>query len=493
MKSVKPGLKVSTKLNLVFLLSLMVITGAQTWLYNNTNRQIALSISIALTLIAYGVMWLFNHRVVTRSLSKLLEVAQRWQAGDFSARADLQTRDEFQLIGETYNQLSTELNQSMKGLEKTITERTLTLQRRARQMQAAAEVGRAAVTIRDLDVLLPEVTRLISARFDVYHVGIFLLDDTGEYAVLRAANSPGGKLLVQQGHKLKIGVQGIVGYVASKGEPRISLDVGSDSIHYKNPHLTETQSEMALPLSVGGKILGVLDVQSSRAAAFTPEDASILQIMADQIAIAIDNAHLLAESRQALEASRRAYGELSRELWAKFLKSRPNLSYIASKDNGKLVRSQKTWYPELTVAEQSGQVVKAEGKSIAIPIKLRDNVIGVFRLQKSLHSPDWSDEEIQLVQSISDQVSTALESARLYNETQRRAERERLAGEITARLRSTNDPQEILKSAVQELRKALDASQAQVIITEATIQQHEQAERKNGNESAELSDDETTV
>lgn len=493
MKSVNPGLKVSTKLNLVFLLSLMVITGAQTWLHNNTNRQIALSISIALTLIAYGVMWVFNHRVVTRSLSILLDVARRWQAGDFSARVDLQTRDEFQQIGETYNQLSTELNQSLKGLEKTIAERTLTLQRRARQMQAASEVGRAAVTIRDLDILLPEVTRLISARFDVYHVGIFLLDETGEYAVLRAANSPGGKILVQEMHKLKVGVQGIVGYVASKGEPRISLDVGSDSIHYKNPHLPETRSEMALPLSVAGKILGVLDVQSTRAAAFTPEDASILQMMADQIAIAIDNAHLLAESRQALEASRRAYGELSRELWAEFLKSRPNLSYIASKDSSRLIKSQKTWFPELSVAEQSGQVVKADSNSIAVPIKLRDNVIGVFRLQKSQYAPEWSEEEIQLVQSISDQVSTALESARLYNETQRRAERERLAGEITAKLRSTNDPQEILKTAAQELRRALDASQAQVLITEAIFETSEQEDRKNGKGSAEISSEGTVV
>lgn len=489
MKSLKPGLRVSTKLNLVFLLSLIVITGVQTWLYNNTNRQTALSISIALTLVAFGVLWLFNYQVVTRSLSKLLEVARRWQAGDFSAQVDLQTRDEFQQIGETYNHLSTELNQSLKGLEKTIAERTLTLQRRARQMQAAAEVGRAAVTIRDLDILLPEVTRLISARFDVYHVGIFLLDDRGEYAVMRAANSQGGKLLVQEGHKLKVGVQGIVGYVASKGEPRISLDVESDSIHYKNPHLPETQSEMALPLSVGGKILGVLDVQSSRAAAFTPEDASILQIMADQIAIAIDNAHLLAESRQALEASRRAYGELSRELWAKFLRARSNLGYIASKGSARTVASPKTWYPELAVAEQSGKAVRADGKCLAVPIKLRDNVIGVFRLQKRQNEPEWSDEEIQLVQSISDQVSSALESARLYAETQRRAERERLAGEITAKLRATNDPQEILKSAVQELRRALDASQAQVLITEATIINNGHEDRKNGDESSDIPDE----
>lgn len=482
MMSGKRNPKVSTKLNLVFLLSLLIITGIQTWLHYNTNKQIALLVSIALTLIAYGILWVFTSRVVTSSLRKLLDVAQRWREGDFTARVDLNTRDEFQLLGETYNQLSTELNQSLKGLEKTIAERTLTLQRRARQMQAAAEVGRAAVTIRDLDILLPEATRLISARFDVYHVGIFLLDDAGEYAILRAANSQGGKLLLHEEHKLKIGAQGIVGYVARKGEPRISLDVGADLIHYKNPHLPETQSEMALPLSVGGKILGVLDVQSTRSSAFSPEDASILQIMADQIAIAIDNAHLLAESRQALEASRRAYGELSRDLWSKFLRARPNLSYIATKGSNKIIKSQKTWYPELSVAEQSGQIIRADSKSIAIPIKLRSHVIGVFRLQKSNDAGEWTDEEIELIRSISDQVSIALESARLYDDSQRRAERERLAGEITAKVRSYNNPQEILKSAVQELRKALNASQAQVIIAESSISKDALTSKKNGNE-----------
>jgi GAF domain-containing protein/HAMP domain-containing protein len=482
MVSGKRNFKVSTKLNLVFLLSLLIITGIQTWLHFNTNQQTALSVSIVLTLIAFGVLWVFTYRVVTRSLRKLLEVAQRWREGDFAARVDLHTMDEFQLLGDTYNQLSTELNQSLKGLEKTIAERTLTLQRRARQMQAAAEVGRAAVTIRDLDILLPEATRLISARFDVYHVGIFLLDDEGEYAILRAANSQGGKLLLQEGHKLKIGAQGIVGYVARKGEPRISLEVSADLIHYKNPYLPDTQSEMALPLSVGGKILGVLDVQSTRSSAFSPEDASILQIMADQIAIAIDNAHLLAESRQALEASRRAYGELSRNLWSKFLVARPNLSYIAIKGSNHIIKSQKTWYPELSVAEQSGQIIRADGKSIAIPLKLRNQVIGAFRLQKSPDAGDWTDEEIELIQSISNQVSIALESARLYDNSQRKAERERLAGEITAKVRASNNPQEILKSAVIELRKALNASQAQVIITEASINKEAHTSKKNGND-----------
>ena len=464
----KRGMKVSTKLNLVFFMSLFVITGVQTWLRNHTDQQTAFAVSIAITILAFGILWVFTHRVITRSLSKLLSVAQQWRAGDLTAQVDLQSRDEFQQLGDTFNLLSTELNQSLKGLEKTVAERTLILQRRARQLQAAAEVGRAAVTIRDLDILLTEVTRLISIRFDVYHVGIFLLDEAGDYAILRAANSPGGKQMLQDHYRLNVEKQGLVGYVSRRGEPRIATDVETDLVHYKNPYLPETRSEIALPLSVGGKILGVLDVQSSRASVFSQEDASILQIMADQIAIAIDNAHLLAESRQALEVSRKAYGELSREIWQKFLTSQGILAYLSTKSDSGAAISPNEWYPELTVACESGEVVRAENNSIAIPITLRENVIGVFRLQKNDEEGAWTQEEIDLMQSITDQVSIALESARLYEDTQRRAERERLAGEISARMRETNNPQEILQTAVRELRQALQTNKAQVIITDSS-------------------------
>jgi GAF domain-containing protein/HAMP domain-containing protein len=465
MNTPRRGLKVSTKLNLVFLLSLLVITGVQTWLRSNTNQQIAFFVSILLTLAAFGILWVFTHRVVARSLNQIIRVVERWRAGELSAQVDLHTRDEFQQLGDAFNHLSTELNQSLKGLEKTVAERTIILQRRARQLQAAAEVGRAAVTIRDLEILLPEVTRLVGIRFDVYHVGIFLLDETGENAVLKASNSEGGNRLLLEQHKLKVGTQGIVGFVAGSGEPRISLDVGSDSIHFKNPHLPETRSEIALPLSVAGKILGVLDVQSTRANAFSNEDASILQIVADQIAIAIDNAHLLAESRHALEVSRRAYGQLSQEIWAKFLKSRPDLGYFTNKEGIAKERHSSGEYPELSIAIQTGQIIQAENNSLAVPIKLRDNVIGAFRCQKGTSQGDWTQEQIELLQSITDQVSIALEAARLYEDTQRRAERERLTGEITARLRSSNDPNEIMQIAVKELRKALSVSHAQVLLT----------------------------
>jgi GAF domain-containing protein len=472
--------KVSTKLNIMFLMSLVVITGIQTWLRNNTNQQIAFILSIFITLLAFGVLWLFTHRVVARSLSRLLLIAERWKSGDLTAQTKLNTADEFQQLGDTFNQLSNELNHTLKGLEKTVAERTLILQRRARQLQAAADVGRIAVTIRDLDILLPEVTRLISIRFDVYHAGIFLIDEVEDYAVLKASNSEGGKRMLQEQYRLKVGTQGLVGHVASNGEPRISLDVGTDTIHHKNPHLPETQSEIALPLGVGGVILGVLDVQSTRPAAFTEEDASILQIMADQVATAIDNARLLAENRKALEVSRRAYGELSREVWGKYLQTRPDIGFIVTGENPTIRAAKTRGLSEYPAHEESDLVEQGGELTVAVPIRLRDHIIGAFRLQKKDGTGKWSEDEIDLMQSIADQVSIALEASRLFDDSQRRADRERLAGEITARMRATNDPQEILQVAVRELRNALNASQAQVLLTDTLEKGKTPYMRNNG-------------
>jgi GAF domain-containing protein/HAMP domain-containing protein len=469
----------------MFLMSLFVITGLQTWLRDNTNQHIAFLLSIILTLIAFAVLWLFTHRVVARSLSKLLNVAERWRSGELTAQVELNTRDEFQQLGDTFNQLSYELNHSLKGLEKTVAERTLTLQRRARQLQAAADVGRVAVTIRDLDILLPEVTRLISIRFNVYHVGIFLIDENGEYALLKASTSNGGEQVLQEQYRLKVGTQGIVGLVASQGEPRISQDVGTDTIHYKNPYLPDTRSEIALPLSVAGSILGVLDVQSTRPAAFTEEDASILQIMADQVAIAIDNARLLTENSKALEVSRRAYGELSREVWSNYLKSRPDMGFVVSRDNLTARPSSRQKHSVMTMDRKSVDGDQVVGDTAEVPIKLRDHVIGVFHMQKA-GTTKWTEEEIEFMQSISDQVSIALEAARLFDDTQRRAERERLAGEITSRMRASNDPQEILQIAIKELRSALQVSKAQVIIAGAPEGEYSQNQRKTGGSSGSL-------
>lgn len=166
-------------------------------------------------------------------------------------------------------------------------------ERSINQLQVAAEIARDAAAKENLQGLLDHAVRLICERFQFYHTGIFLIDETSRYAVLRAAYgvSASQEMLKRQ-HKLKVGEEGIVGYVTSTGQPRVVLDTEVDSYHYKNPVLSETRSELTLPFRVGTKIIGALDVQSRNRGAFDQDDVNILQTMADLLAVAIHKANL---------------------------------------------------------------------------------------------------------------------------------------------------------------------------------------------------------
>jgi GAF domain-containing protein len=349
----------------------------------------------------------------------------------------------------------------LANLEKRVNDRTADLEHRAVQLQAAMEVGQAVASLRDLDELLPQVTRLIGERFQVYHVGIFLLDADGEYAVLRAANSPGGQQMLRQGYRLKVGEVGIVGYVTGEGKSRIAFNVGEDAIHFKNPYLPNTRSEMALPLIAGDRLLGALDVQSEAEAAFSEEDINVLRLLANQVAVAIENARLLGESQKALEAMRRAYGELSREAWLEKLRARP---VGIRRSTGGLVEISHSETPEGQALLKPERQSDTDGKTMSWQIRVRESTIGVIQAQKPGSRGNWTEQEINLMNTLTEQLGVALESARLYQETQRRAERERLAGEITAKMRASNDPQTILQTAVSELRQALQVDRAQVLL-----------------------------
>jgi nitrate/nitrite-specific signal transduction histidine kinase len=300
-------------------------------------------IALIAVLAAVAVSLLLT-RSISAPLANLAETATLIAAGDLRRSAEVKREDEIGTLGLAFNSMTGQLRDLIVGLEQRVTERTRDLERRAVQLQAAAEVGHAAASIRDLDELLPRVTHLISDRFGFYHAGVFLLDDAGEYAVLRAANSDGGRRMLDRGHRLRVGAQGIVGYVTGAGEPRIALDVGEDSIHFRNPDLPGTRSEMALPLIVGGRVLGALDVQSTEEAAFTQEDTEVLQVLADQVAVALENARLFADAQEALEATRRAFGEMSRRAWEETLRARPELGFRS--DERGVTSARDVWGPK---------------------------------------------------------------------------------------------------------------------------------------------------
>ena len=349
------------------------------------------------------------------------------------------------------------LSEAQERLELRVQERTADLQKRARYLQATVTVARDAASILDVNELLSRVVRLISEQFNFYHAGLFLIDETGEWAELKASSSEGGERMLARNHRLRVGVQGTVGYVASRGVPRIALDVGEDAVYFSNPDLPETRSVMTLPLRARNEIIGVLDVQSREPEAFTEEDISVLSSLADQVALAISNARLFEQVQRSIDAERRAMGELTREAWMDLVRARPDLGFV-SESQGTYKLGSGSWLPEEEWVIQSGvsTVSEEDTSSLAVPVKVRDQVVGVIHAQLPERGGIWNEDRRTLMEVLAQQLGAALESARLYRQTQQRAAREQLTIEVSDRIRSSLNIDTILQTAVREIGEAMN-------------------------------------
>jgi GAF domain-containing protein len=353
-----------------------------------------------------------------------------------------------------------ELEAIRASLEERVQERTRELARRAGYLEATATVARDAASILNLQEMLDRVAALISERLGFYHTAIYLTDAAGEWAELQAAWGTGGKRMIARRHRVPVSGKGIVPYAIDRGEPRLALDVGADAVFLNNPDLADTRSEAALPLRARGQIIGALDVHSDQPQAFEQEDIVALQTLADQVGLAISNARLFRQAQESLEAERRAYGQLSGEAWEEMLRVNPNLGYLFSQ--GALARLENRPAGPLSAPGQvengNGDVPPSQMQELPelkLRVQARGNVIGTISAHKPDQAGTWTPEEIALLETLTEQLGTALESARLYQDSQRRATRERLIGEVTARMRETLDVEAVLKTAVGEVRQAL--------------------------------------
>ena len=425
-----------------------------TFLGEETRQTILNAVGVIFILLAVAGLASYGiGNSITAPLDKLTEVAKQVAAGNLDATAEVTTGDEIGILGNTLNNMSTTAKNLITNLEDMVVERTHVIERRFAQIQAVAEVGKAVAAQRDLEELLNLTTHLISSRFGFYHVGIFLLDPRNEYAILMAANSHGGKRMLDREHKLKVGAEGIVGTVASSGEARIALDVGDDAVYFDNPDLPETRSEMALPLIASGEVQGILDVQSLESNAFTADDIPTLQILADQLAIAVQNARMLRDTQEALFAARKATGEISQLGWQAMVKNFGATGYIGLA-HGEVVRATGKIDDYTKQALNAGNhLISDNHLTLSIPVIVRGQTIGVLKLTKPPHADAWTPEEINDVESLSDQMSNTLESARLYNEAQQRAAREQTIGEITTSITAATEVDDIIRETVTQLGK----------------------------------------
>ena len=414
-------------------------------------------------------------RRALRPVQELTETAAAISQGDLNRRAEVTSRDEVGVLARAFNGMTDQLSSLIATLEARVAERTRALESRLNQLQVAAQVAGEAAGILESQLLLQNVTRLISERFGFDHAGIFIVEQPGQmdpaasidpqpgYAVLRAASSEGGQKMLERSHRLRIGRQGIVGFVAASGMPRIALDVGSDAVFFNNPDLPLTRSELALPLKVQEKVIGVLDVQSNQESAFSEDDSSILQILADQVALAIQNARLLAESQQALHELETLYALKLQSGWRKRLGDQ-SLCYFLD-HRGVISRPSQILEPGLACAQTSAD---QELDAVA-PISLRGHQIGALRLRRGLESPGWSQEERELIRSAAGQLALSLENARLLADSQQKAVREKLSGEITARIRSSLDVETVIRTAMSEIADRMELARVEVQLDPASL------------------------
>ena len=344
-----------------------------------------------------------------------------------------------------------EVRQLSRSLEQQVEERTARLARRSAQLEAAARVAREVAAIQDVEQLLQEAVGLISERFGLYHAGIFLMDQTGEWLVMKAASSGGGQRMVQRGYRVRVGGEDPVGRATVRRSPvrRTTSPPGIDD-------LPLTKAEVALPLIARERVIGVLDLHSVREDAFDEEEVAILQVMADQIALAIDNTRLLVESQKALERVRRYQVEETLRSWREALLRRGiRPAYLYDQLSVRPLPPGETPLP-IGRGSLPGRVTVhsyPDGRSVLVaPIRVYDRTIGVLSFEAHR---TWGEDEIALVEAAVEQMGLALENARLLEETRRRAERERLVADITARVRASADVETILRTAVREIGAAL--------------------------------------
>jgi GAF domain-containing protein/HAMP domain-containing protein len=413
------------------------------------ERLLPIGASILMVMVIVGLLMA---RRLADPVQKMAAAAQQIGAGEWDAPLPQTGRDEIGVLAQAFSAMTVRLRDLMEGLERRVAERTRELERRATQIATGAEISYAASQMFDPDEMLSRVAGLIRERFDLYYVGVFLVDENGQNAVLRAGIGEAGRIMVEGGHKLAVGGASMVGWVCANAQARIALDVGQEAVRFANPLLPETRSEMALPLRARERVLGVLDIQSTLAQAFDEKDITALQGMADQIAVALENARLYQQAQSSLKEVERVNRLLTGGRWETFLRAQPNnFAEFHQVEHAPFT-------PEETQRLAQSPHHAIQPGAIRVPLKVRGQVIGALIVEQPAEGSQAADQpalDSRLLEAVATQAAQAMESARLFEESQRLAAREQVMSIATARMRESLDVDVVLKTAVQEVRQAM--------------------------------------
>ena len=428
-----------------------------------------------------GGLTFFSMRQAFEPIDELTVTAAAIAQGDLTRAAPVVSEDELGALARAFNSMTGQLRESIDTLEQRVTSRTADLEQRSAYLQASAEVSRAAASILDPDVLIRQVVDLVRERFGLYYAGLFLLDETRTWAVLRSGTGEAGQAMLARQHRIRVG-EGMIGWSIANAQARVASHAEVDVVRVINPELPDTRSEAALPLRSRDQVLGALSVQSTQPDAFDEATLTVLQTMVDQVAIAIDNARLLAQAQEALESERRAYGAQMRQDWELLARTRATTGYVGARavtdtaargttPDVSLFLAQGEWSPEMYTARRTQKSVRGytDGMpTLAVPILVRNQVVGVLNFSKGQDATGisaglhWTREEVTLLESLAEQMGQALESARLYRQTQLRAAREGVIRDISDQMQRAADLSALMRVTTEALNRTLGGSRVYV-------------------------------
>jgi GAF domain-containing protein/membrane protein implicated in regulation of membrane protease activity len=345
-----------------------------------------------------------------------------------------------------------ELEGTRLVLEERVDERTRELTsknqlflERAQLLSSVVDTSRSLLATLDLSQLLPMIVELTSRHFDYYHVGLYLLDEQKQNAVLVASSREGGPGSLQRGQQVNLHERSLVASAIRSGQPQIMSQVRSDMRLISNPELPDTRDQLVLPLASAQIVIGTLDFQADREMDFTEEYISILQILADLVTIAIENSLLYEKTQRTLREAEDRSRQISAKEWSSWVESIQAKGY---RYDG--IRAEPLKQPEGSSSAQK--------RVQNIPVRLRGRTIGNLKIKLAEGSPEWTEDDRAIAEATAERAALALEGARLLDEAKRRAAREAFLSEIASKLGASFRLDSILRDTVEELGQSLEHS-----------------------------------
>jgi GAF domain-containing protein/HAMP domain-containing protein len=393
------------------------------------NLQVQSVVFSLLALLLGAVLAHYVSRTVSNPIQELIETFDKIEQGDLSQRAPISATDEFGIVTMHFNRMVSHLEALQNTLEQQVVERT-------KQLTATYEVGRAAASSLDPDELLAKVIHLFPQQFNYYYAAIYLLDPSEKWAELKAATGEAGHVLKQNRYRIEVAGRNMVGTAIRERSARIAQIASEEKQRFENPLLPYTRSEIALPMLVGDRVLGALNVQSTKESDFGPQVIETMQNMAGQVAIALENARLFQEAQHNIREMRTIQQQYLLEGWSGF-------------------NAQKEDELEYGVGDELDE----NSKKIEVSISLRDQILGQIQFESN---EDWTPEQESLANAVATQAAVALENARLVSESRQIAVYERMLAEINSKIWSSATIDGALQTVVKELGRRLSASQVTI-------------------------------